>query len=63
MGLSHSFKALRDSEIPKLSVANGMKWPNKPSELNLHQLEEMVIALIRIPFMQIRELPRGGSIS
>ena len=53
MGLSHSF------EIPKLSVANGMKWPNKPPELNLHQLEERLIAL-RITFMQIRELPRGG---
>ena len=36
-----------------------MKWPNKPQELNLHQLEERLIAL-RIPFMHIRELPRGG---
>ena len=36
-----------------------MKWPNRPPELNLHQLEERLIAL-RIPFMQIRELPRGG---
>ena len=43
----------------KLSVANGMKWQNKPPELNLHQLEERFIAL-RIPFMQIRELPCGG---
>ena len=54
--------ALRDSKVPKLSVANGMKWPDKPSELNLHQLEERLIAL-RIPFMQIRELPRGGQYS
>ena len=51
--------ALRDSKIPKLSVTNGMKWPIKPPELILHQLEERLIAL-RIPFMQIRELPRGG---
>ena len=37
-----------------------MKWPEKPVELNLHQqLEERLIAL-RIPFMQIRELPCGG---
>ena len=36
-----------------------MKWQIKPPELNLHQLEERLIAL-RIPFMQIRELPRGG---
>ena len=45
--------SLRDSKVPKLSVANGMKWPNKPPELHLHQLEERLIAL-RIPFMQIR---------
>ena len=54
--------ALRDSKLPKLSVANGMKWPDKPPELNLHQLEERLIAL-HIPFMQIRELPRGGQYS
>ena len=48
--------------MPRLSVANGMKWPDKPQELNLHQLEERLIAL-RIPFMQIRELPRGGQYS
>ena len=54
--------ALRDSKIPKLSVTNGMKWPIKPPELILHQLEERLIAL-RIPFMQIRELPRGGQYS
>ena len=54
--------ALRERKCPKLSVANGMKWPDKPAELNLHQLEERLIAL-RIPFMQIRELPRGGQYS
>ena len=54
--------ALRNSTIPKLSVVNGMKWPEKPLELDLHQLEERLIAL-RIPFMQITELPRGGQCS
>ena len=54
--------ALKDGKVPKLPVANGMKWPNKPPELDLHQLEERLIAL-RIPFMQIRELPRGGQYS
>ena len=54
--------ALKDTKLPKLSVANGMKWPDKPPELNLHQLEERLIAL-RIPFMQIREFPRGGQYS
>ncbi|MCG8076810.1 MAG: AAA family ATPase [Candidatus Thiodiazotropha taylori] len=53
---------LKDGKVPKLSVANGMKWPDKPPELDLHQLEERLIAL-RIPFMQIRELPRGGQYS
>ena len=54
--------ALRENKPPKLSVANGMQWPDKPPELNLHQLEERLLAL-RIPFMQIRELPRGGQYS
>ena len=54
--------ALRECKPPKLSVSNGMKWPDKPPELNLHQLEERLIAL-RIAFMQIRELPRGGQYS
>ena len=54
--------ALRNINVPKLSEVNGMKWPEKPQELDLHQLEERLIAL-RIPFMQIRELPRGGQYS
>ena len=54
--------AIRDGKVPKLSVANGMKWPDKPSELDLHQLEERLVSL-RISFMQIRELPRGGQYS
>ena len=54
--------SLKYGKVPRLSVANGMKWPIKPPELNLHQLEERLIAL-RIPFMQIRELPRGGQYS
>ena len=53
---------IRDGKVPKLSVANGMKWPEKPKELHLHQLEERLITL-RIPFMHVRELPRGGQYS
>ena len=37
--------AIRDGKVPKLSVANGMKWPDKPPELDLHQLEERLISL------------------
>lgn len=39
-----------------------MKWPVKPKELELHALEESLISL-RIPFMQMRELLRGGQYS
>ena len=39
-----------------------MKWPEKPRELDLHQLKERLIAL-RIPFMQIREVPSGDQYS
>ena len=49
-------------KVPRLSVLNGMKWPEKPKELELFPLEERLIAL-RIPFMQIRELPRGRQLS
>ncbi len=47
---------------PKCSKANGMTFPNKPPVLDLTALEERLIAP-RIPFMQIRELPRGGQLS
>ncbi len=53
---------LLKGEVPKMSVYNKMGFPAKPPELHLHQLEERLIAL-RIPFMQIRKLPRGGQIS
>jgi hypothetical protein len=49
-------------KVPTLSVLNGMKWPTKPKELELFALEERLIAL-RIPFMQMRELPRGRQLS
>ena len=32
--------AIRDGKVPKLSVANGMKWPDKPPELDLHHLKK-----------------------
>ena len=39
-----------------------MGFPDKPEVLNLTSLEERLISP-RIPFMQIRELPRGGQLS
>ncbi|XP_033725385.1 uncharacterized protein LOC117315345 [Pecten maximus] len=53
---------LKEEKIPRLSHKNGMKWPIKPDVLKLHPLEERLISQ-RIPFMQIRELPRGGQLS
>ncbi|XP_060561861.1 uncharacterized protein LOC132721554 [Ruditapes philippinarum] len=53
---------LLNKKVPKLSVRNGMSWPKRPNELNLYPLEERLISL-RIPFMQIRELPRGRQYS
>ncbi|XP_060573123.1 uncharacterized protein LOC132731041 [Ruditapes philippinarum] len=53
---------IKKGTLPKLSVLNGMEWPTKPKELELFPLGERLIAL-RIPFMQIRELPRGRQLS
>ena len=53
---------IKQGKIPKLSVMNGMKFPHKPPELNLGNLEERLISL-RIPFMQIRALNSGGQFS
>ncbi|XP_061173536.1 uncharacterized protein LOC133182702 [Saccostrea echinata] len=55
-------KSIQDRKMPKLSIANNVQFPPKSEELELHQLEERLIAL-RIPFMQIRELPRGRQLS
>ena len=55
-------KALKHDKIPRLSLANRMGFPEKPKELDLYPLEERLISL-RIPFMQIRQLPRGGQFS
>ena len=42
--------------------ANKMGFPVKPQCLNLAPLKERLISS-RIPFIQIRELPRGGQLS
>ena len=50
---------MKEGKLPQCSKANGMGFPDKPSVLDLTPLEERLISP-RIPFMQIRELPRGG---
>ena len=53
---------LEKNKIPPLAKANGVIFPVKPRELDLSELEERLVAA-RIPFMQLRELPRGGQMS
>ena len=53
---------LSQNKVPPLSKANGVKFPTQPPELDLTQLEERLVAA-RTPFMQLRELPRGGQAS
>ena len=53
------FNSMKLNKIPRLSIANKMGFPNRPKELELYPLEERLISL-RIPFMQIHQLPRGG---
>ena len=53
---------LKKGKLPSCSKANKMMFPKKPEVLNLTPLEERLISP-RIPFMQIRELPRGGQLS
>ena len=53
---------LKKGKLPSCSKANKMGFPDKPEVLNLTSLEERLISP-RIPFMQLRELPRGGQLS
>lgn len=54
--------AIRNGKVPACFIHNGLEFPEKPAELNLTQLEERLVAA-RLPFMQIREMPRGGQLS
>lgn len=56
------YRHLKEKKIPPCSSMNGLKFPVKPSELDLTHLEERLCAP-RIPFMQLREKPRGGQLS
>ena len=50
------------SNLSSGKLPNKMGFPVKPQCLNLTPLEERLISP-RIPFMQIRELPKGGQLS
>ena len=49
-------------KLPVFSKANNMSFPEKPELLNLTSLEERMMSPC-IPFMQLRELPRGVQLS
>lgn len=52
-----------ESKVPPCSISNGFCFPAIRNELQgLTKLEERLISP-RIPFMQIKELPRGGQLA
>ncbi len=54
---------LKAGKLPTCAKANKMTFPEKPDVLkDLTALEERLISP-RIPFMHVRELPRGGQLS
>lgn len=55
-------KYLKEGKVPPCSLMNGFSFPKRPPELDLTPLEERLVAP-RIPFMQLREKPRGGQLS
>ena len=55
-------RAIQKGQVPKLAYINGMKFPIVPYELDIFSGEERLISL-RIPFMQIKALPRGQQLS
>ena len=52
----------RKGRLPSCCKANKMGSPYKPYVLNMMSLEDQVISPL-MPFMEIRELPRGGQLS
>lgn len=52
------YKHLKEKKISPCSSMNGLEFPVKPSELDLTRL-----CAPGIPFMQLREKPRGGQLS
>ena len=54
--------AIRKDKTPQYWLHNGLAFPSCPPELHLSQLEERLVSP-RLPFMQLREMPRGGQIN
>ncbi|XP_060603886.1 uncharacterized protein LOC132756767 [Ruditapes philippinarum] len=54
--------SLKKEKTPKFWLHNGLRFPIKPDELQLTDLEERLVSP-RLPFMQVREMPRGGQLN
>lgn len=56
------WKAMKKGKVPMFWLHNGLKFPEKPKELELSNLEERLVSP-RLPFMQLHAMPRGGQLS
>lgn len=52
-------RSIKNGKVPSCAAINGFRFPEKPTELNITEMEERLITP-RIPFMQVMEKPRGG---
>ena len=55
-------KNIKGGKLPSCAKANKITFPPKPPVLELTELKERLVSP-RIPFMQLRELPRRGQVS
>ena len=51
--------AIKEGKVPRLSVKNGMGFPEQPPELLLYPMEEHLISPV-LTFFQMRCNPIGG---
>ena len=51
--------AINQGKVPKLSIENGMGFPEKPHELDLYGMEEWIISPLLL-FFQMRSNILGG---
>ena len=56
------YSSVKNKLVPTCAIANLMTFPTKPSEMELIEMEERLVAP-RIPFMSLHQLPRGGQLS
>lgn len=62
MDLHGCHVAIQKGKTPQFWLHYGLSFPSIPNELKLSQLEERLVSP-RLPFMQLREMPRGGQVN